>query len=129
MPAQPYGGLSYHDLPGLEHVYLEDSYVTGIDEKADRVLFYLEAVLTHGHPSYEPPLEGEQYCYRPAQLEFPGVRRIVWSSRRFDPFTDARGEIDYGNIDALYGTDGKWHVEGDWGSVDIVSAPPRLKIG
>ena len=120
--------MSYDQLPGFEHVYLEDSYVTGIEEQPDRLRFTLEVVLTVGHPLYRPPAPDEQYCYRPGALEFPALRRVTWTARHLRPFRDASGSVDYGNVDVFTARDGVYHLEGDWGSVEVVSGPPRLDL-
>ena len=54
----------YSELQGLEHVYLEDSYVLRIRWTGDAIIFWLEAILTEHHPDYVPPKPGERYCYR-----------------------------------------------------------------
>ena len=111
--------VPYHYLPGFENVYLEDTYVLDIVEEPTRLIFTLDVVLTEGHPLYQVPSIEEQYCYRKALLEFSGIKKIMWISRHLQPFTDATGSVDYGNIDIFYKSDFTYHLEGDWGSVDI----------
>jgi hypothetical protein len=118
----------YQAMPGFEHVYLEDSYVTEIIEGPARLEFVLELVLLEGHPLYRPPAPGEQHCYRPARLVFADVRQINWIERHIRPFRDAADEVDYGNIDAMYERAGVYHLEGDWGIVEVASAPPQLLV-
>jgi hypothetical protein len=62
--------VNYSELPGLDGVYLEDSFVLGIGETSNQLVFDLDAVLTPSHPSYAPPHPGEQYCYRRGELLF-----------------------------------------------------------
>jgi hypothetical protein len=114
--------VPYHYLPGFENVYLEDTYVLNIVEEPTRLIFTLDVVLTEGNPLYQVPSIEEQYCYRKALLEFSGVEKIIWISRHLHPFTDATGSVDYGNIDIFYKSDFTYHLEGDWGSVDIESS-------
>jgi hypothetical protein len=118
----------YHTMPGFEHVYLEDSYVTEIIESSGRLEFALELVLLEGHPLYAPTAPGEQHCYRPARLVVPDVRQVVWIERHIRPFKDAADQVDYGNIDAMYERDGLYHLEGDWGIVEVASGPPQLLV-
>ena len=56
--------VNYSELPGLDGVDLEDSFVMAIEEAADILVFELDAVLTPRHHSYEPPPADEQHCYR-----------------------------------------------------------------
>lgn len=50
----------YETIPGLEHIYLEDSWVLGVSETDSSLTFDLEAVLTEHHPDWQPPRAGEQ---------------------------------------------------------------------
>jgi hypothetical protein len=116
----------YHELAGLEHLYLEDSYVLAIDEAGGELRFELDAVLTESHPSWAPPKPHEQYAYARLALVFPGLREITWRSRTMRPSTDAAGEIDYGNIDTLTAHGSRYELTGDWGEVVIESDPPTV---
>jgi hypothetical protein len=119
----------YTELPGLENVYLEDSWVLGIAETADSLTFTLEAVLTPEHPRYVTPPPDEQHCYVDAVLTFTGAREIRWLSRSDKVATDATGQPDHGNIDALTHEGDHYALEGDWGRVEVVTgSPPRFDI-
>ncbi|MDB9516437.1 hypothetical protein PN466_05615 [Roseofilum reptotaenium CS-1145] len=113
--------LEYYKLPGLENVYLEDSYVLEIVEEPTLLRFVLDVVLTEEHPHYQEPKIEEQYCYRQAWLEFSGIEDIIWVKKNIHPFTDATGSLDYGNIDVFYQSNTKYHIEGDWGIMDVTS--------
>lgn len=120
--------VPYYQLQGLEHVYLEDSYVLDIQTNRSSVEFSLSVVLTDQHPLYKSPLPGEQYCYRNGLLSFPNVGRVKWIEKSMMPSTDATGEVDYGNIDEFFRTDGHYYLSGDWGRLEIESSPPSLEI-
>ncbi|PRX49003.1 hypothetical protein B0I33_10335 [Prauserella shujinwangii] len=111
--------MNYSDLPELAGVYLEDSYVLGISEEPNRVVFTMEFVLTENHDAYCSPREGEQYCYRNGYLTFTNVIKVEWLDQNFRKFTDAANEEDMGNIDFLANENSSWHVGGDWGEVRI----------
>jgi len=117
----------YYELPGFDQVYLEDSFVTGLIETGEELSFVLDLVLREGHPRYSSPKAGEQYCYRHAKLMFAHPTLVRWETRSFRPATDASGEIDYGNIDAMQALDdGSCYLEGNWGAVVIASDPPSI---
>ena len=120
--------IRYHKLPGFEGVYLEDSYVLDIQTEPDCVDIFLEAVLTEKHPRYMSPKLNEQYCYRNAHIYFPNVEKVTWGEKSMTLYKDANGEIDYGNIDTFYFVDGRYHLAGDWGALDIVSSKPIFEI-
>jgi hypothetical protein len=121
--------VHYGRLPGLKDVYLEDSYVLGIGDEPPILRITLLLVLRENHPQYAPPEGRERYCYRLAVLEFRDVVLANWSRRSLVKYRDADGRVDYGNIDVFYReVDGSYHLEGDWGTVDITSGPPVIKL-
>jgi hypothetical protein len=120
--------LDYYQFPGFENIYLEDSYTLDIRVSSSSVEFLLLVVLTERHPLYKTPASDEQYCYRHARLAFPNVRHTGWIKKTMTPYTDANGEIDYGNIDAFFLIEGHYYILGDWGELDIVSDPPLIEI-
>ncbi len=65
-------GRVYTELPGLADVYLEDSYVLGIEARPAELRFLLDLVLTPSHEQYRPPLPGEQHCYRKGLADLQG---------------------------------------------------------
>ena len=72
---------NYWDLPGFENVYLEDSWVTGINATPGNVFIEVDLVLREKHPAYSPPRHGEQYCYHPATIRFEGVSALSWTAQ------------------------------------------------
>ena len=120
--------IDYNSFPSLAGVYLEDSYVLGITESSDQLVFHLDAVLTPEHPAYHSPRPGEQYCYDKGNLVFPDVTQVEWLRRSGSHYTDASGEEDLGNIDILTVDGNAFLAEGDWGAVRIIGAQPRFEL-
>jgi hypothetical protein len=118
----------YFNLPGFSGIYLEDSYVLDIVQSSDALVFKMEFVLREEHELYSPPKAGEQYCYKRGRLVFPNARNITWLRRTMNPIKDATGSIDYGNIDSFYVSEGRYHLEGEWGAVVVESSPPEVKF-
>jgi hypothetical protein len=118
----------YTDVVGLEHVYLEDSYILDIEAHPGTLIFKLDLVLTPEHALYTPPKPQEQYCYRRAQLRFESVKRITWDNSGLKPATDATGEVDYGNIDSYHAEGGRHVLSGGWGTVELDCQGVRLLI-
>lgn len=116
-------------IADLRNIYIEASYVLGVDEQGDALTFGLDAVLTPGHPAYRAPGPDEQYCYRKGALTFAHAKRIEWIRRSFTVYADATGEEDLGHIDSLTVSDGTFTVEGDWGVVQIESrSEPSFRL-
>ena len=84
--------------------------------------------MTPESPAYHPPLPGDQYCYAMATLSFREVEKIEWLSNSERHYTDATGEEDLGNIDAV-DVDGDWIVvEGDCGRVRVRGSLPYFEL-
>ncbi|MCW2751977.1 MAG: hypothetical protein JWR83_3087 [Aeromicrobium sp.] len=111
----------YTELSGLEHLYLEDSWVRGIEQTEASFTFTVDAVLTEDHPLWRPKLPGEQYSYLKIRLRWDSVEEVVWSTLRFDAALDASGTVDFGNIDAFSFEGVEYSIEGGWGQVQITS--------
>jgi hypothetical protein len=85
---------AYHEIPALHCIYLEDSYVMGVEERDGIVLDF-------GHAS-----------------------SVEWLERSGHVFTDPDGEQDLGNIDVLRWEGDHYDIAGDWGHVHVRSAEP-----
>src|SRR6185312_1619426 len=118
--------IDYTRMPGLEGIYLEDSFVLDIAASDGAVEFALDAVLTPRHPLYHAPREGEQYCFRKLRLRFPRTVEVDWNRRSRDVRVDASGETDLGHIESFSRSGERYHLFGDWGSVEIRSDAPVL---
>jgi hypothetical protein len=113
------GPLNYDDLPGLEDILLEESFIRELVEGPSQLRFVLMAALKRTHPFYEPPRSDERHCYRPATLTFPDAK-VRWRKRTVTKFTDSDGAVDYGNIDMFIApAEGGYHLEGDFGVIDV----------
>jgi hypothetical protein len=119
----------YTSVPGFRHVYLEDSFVLGINAEPGRVVFDIELVLIESHPAYAPPKRGEQHCYRRGLIRFENVESLSWTGQMVvKPAVDASGEQDFGGIDDLRIAEGVYALEGDFGRLEIASSPPALDL-
>lgn len=117
----------YWNISGLEAIYLEDSYVLGLEVESDAVNFDLDVVLRPGHPLYEPPRSGDKYCMHRGRLVFPRPRGVRLERSNLPPATDASGQLDYGNIDGFeIVADRTYHLFGEWGSLQLSSDLPIL---
>lgn len=119
--------VDYAQLDGFANVYLEDSFVLEIKATPGLLVLEVELVFTPQHPSYHPPASGEQHCYARATIEFPNVRNLMWADQGTPPAVDASGTKDFGGIDALFWNGSVFHVGGDWGVIDVASAPPVVR--
>ena len=117
----------YYEWDNFKDIYLEDSFVLGIEESEDQVSFTVEIVLTDEHPMYSSPHKDEQYCYKKGKIIFQDVESVKWLNRNMHPFTDADDSEDYGNIDSFQLSSEGYRLTGDWGEVIINSSPPKVE--
>lgn len=116
----------YYEWDNFKSIFLEDSFVLGVDESERQISFVVEMVLTEDHPMYSPPREDEQYCYKKGKIIFKDLKGIRWLNRNMQPFTDADESEDYGNIDSFELSSEGYHLLGDWGEVIINSSEPKV---
>lgn len=110
--------ILYHDaFEALKYIYLEDSWVLGINQDEKSISFEVEFVLTKSHELYSEPKKNEQYCYKKGQLILSECSVISLKPSGHPPSTDANGEKDFGNIDTFTKQDGKVELSGDWGNL------------
>jgi hypothetical protein len=116
----------YDELPGFEHVYLEDSWVLGVTEGVGGLRLNLDLILTDQHPKWTPAKPEERYCYVSAALVFASPHRVKWIKQPDRPARDATGELDWGNIDSFEWDDSTYELEGGWGAVIVEGDAPQL---
>ncbi len=116
----------YYEWEGFTDIYLEDSFVLGIDESDNTISFIIEVVLTEKHPLYTSPKENEQYCYNKGKIVFQNLKSVEWLHRNEQPFTDADDSEDYGNIDTFELSEEGYGISGDWGELRVISSPVKL---
>lgn len=120
--------MEYHrTFPDLPGVLLEDSWVLDVAPHDQGIAFRLEAVLTPENPSYRSPRPGELHCYRRAWLSIESDAQMDIALSGARRATDAGDETDLGHIDLFRELgDGRWLLDGDWGSANV--ARPRVSL-
>ena len=113
---------SYVELPGLEEIVLEESYVLGLHAEPGELTFEVDFVLTRRHPAYVEPAASEVECFRRGALRFRGVERLLWAKQGAVPARDAAGEIDFGHIDTFEWENRDYALGGDWGEIEVRAA-------
>jgi hypothetical protein len=114
------------EFDALRDIYLEDSWVLGVDLTDGGLLFDLDAVLTPEHPAFRGARPDEQYDYRRSRMIVSG-NDMTYEPSQSPGFRDASGELDYGNIDSFTMTvDGAWLLEGHWGRASV--REPRVQL-
>jgi hypothetical protein len=110
--------VEYHEqFPDLVGLLLEDSWILEVAPSPRGLSLRLEIVLTPDHPHYEPPLAGEQHCYRNAWLIVRSAEPLDIQLSGTPPAVDATGQPDLGNVDRFIFNQAArvWELQGDWG--------------
>ncbi len=111
----------YWGIPGFEYLYLEDSWVTGIQVTPAQLEIEVDLVLREEHSAYAIPTPGEQYCYRAGTIRFTGVSALRWEGQGRVAAVDAAGEQDYGSIDTFDHDGNGYALTGDFGRIEVVA--------
>ncbi len=119
-------------LREFKAVDLTSSYVLSWQMTGHVLVIDLDLCLTAEHPFYVAPRRLRQDCIQPALLEFPHCDRLSSDdapSRTGGPASVARG-IGLGRIHGLQLVDdGHYEMSGDFGTVQIQSERPILRLG
>jgi hypothetical protein len=116
------------DVPGLEAVVLEESYVLGVCAGPGTLALRIDFVLTPEHPEYVAPLPDETECFRRGCIVFDGIRRLEWEGQGAPPATDATGEADYGHVDLFEWEGDTYRLSGDFGELTVSGPAPRVAL-
>ena len=120
--------ITYEKFPSLQYLYLEDSYLLDIKNDNSTVILNVESVLTPGHPLYQVPKADEQYCYKEIKIIFANATDIRWIRKNLRLIPTNIDSPDYGNIDALYKKNDRYHIEGEWGSIEFNADNPIVEF-
>jgi hypothetical protein len=119
---------AYYELPGLEQIYLEDSFVLGVEILPGTVRVRLDVVLREGHQSYVAPGADEQYCFRKGVLRLEEVAEVTWRMPTGPPAIDASGDTDYGGIDSYEVDDSVHRIMGEIGELSVTCGRYSLQL-
>jgi hypothetical protein len=109
----------YTELPGFEHVVLEESYVLNICATPGAVTIDLDVALDADHDAYVSPPPGEVECFKRGHVRFERVGWTNWAEQGAPPATDASGETDYGHIDSFVWDGDLYRLHGDFGRIEL----------
>jgi hypothetical protein len=120
------GWKAYHEIVGLEHLYLEDSWVLNVSQAANELRFDIEFVLTEEHSLYQPPKNNERYCYKDGSIIFRNITNLITFEQTNAINYGPDDEVDLGNIDFFYHRNGLYLLQGEWGLLELTSNIPEV---
>lgn len=121
-------GRDYTRISTFDGLYLEDSYVLSISAEPHEIAMAIDFVLEESHPLYALPKPGEHHSYRKGTLAFTGFLGMSFDPSGARPMVDPDGSIDLGNIDSLRRVGESFLLEGEWGSLEVVSGKAEVVL-
>jgi hypothetical protein len=114
------------EMPEFDGLDLTESYVLGWAVTPEGLRFDLDIALAPSHPDYTPPPTRERDCYRRGTLLFPAAHSIrgLAETSQVVGAIDLSGERDYGTFDHLEANGGTFRLEGEFGTVTLLSDRP-----
>ena len=117
----------YWEVPNLDYIYLEDSWVKDIQIHPYSLIIDMDLVLCESHSLYSPPKPGEQYCYRESKLIFRNIKEVRWIMSGIASM-DSSGDTDYGSIDELINKNNFYKITGDFGLIELQAGIIELEF-
>ncbi len=114
----------YYEIPGFEELGLEDSWVMAIQKDGSGIVFDVDFALCLNHPFFAPPLPDEVNSFRRGHIRFSEPSAVIWHRKTMTPNYDLTGEADFGNFDSFYFSGNCFHLDGEWGEFEVISASP-----
>ena len=122
--------MNWEEMEIFKGIDLNDSFVLSWRQEPNEVIFELEASIWPASEYYEKPKKDEYTCYKSACLSIKNAKEIkgLKEMNKVKPATDAAGEKDYGNIDALQKSSNGFYIEGEFGHVSIIGGEIHFEI-
>lgn len=118
----------YTEHPDLAHFVLEESWVLRIQALPGTLEIDIDLTYAASHPELRPPRSGEAHYGRVGVVHFAGVRSLTWTKQGVKAAVGPDGQIDWGAIDAFLWEDGIFHLEGDFGVIDLECAALTVEV-
>ena len=129
MQAEPESN-DWTELREFSGVDLLSSYVLSWALDGSALTIDIDVCLQANHPFYEPPRPSEKACIRPGTLEFPYCDALrTGGATSSTPLSDMVAQLGHGKVRSLRRVgDGKYQLNGEFGSVHIESERPILRL-
>jgi hypothetical protein len=116
-------------LPEFQGAYLEDSYFLGMVAEGCDLRLKMLLALAVDHPSYEPPKEGEQHCYREGSIFVQRPTAIdVKPTIKPTILTDPDGLLDLGSLELYQQGPNRLHVVTEWFEATLATDRVSLEL-
>ena len=114
----------------MEGIELQDSFVLDWSANDSELIFQIEASIWPSSIHYVEPKQSEYTCYKRGSIRFLTFDSISGLKDKLEvkQYSDATGELDYGNIDSLSATPNGFSIIGDFGNVLITGGEVVFEI-
>jgi len=126
---RPTNAIPWRQLREFAAVDLAHSFVLSWRFAGDSLVIDVDALLEPEHPFYEKPRPAEKVCIRPATIEFPYCDTLEADAVESVEVVDIARNIGHGAIANLVVLDdGRYEIEGDFGTVRIEAERPIFRL-
>lgn len=110
--------------PRFQSIDFKSSYLLGVIYDDESLTLEMDFNLTHGHPRYAVPQEGEEGCYRGGYIRFADIEDL-----QIDKARPAEGEeADYSVIYTVAGDGNKFEFSCGWGEIKVAAGSIRVAV-
>ena len=64
-------------IKNFDQIIFFEPFLLGWERKNDKLVLFLECILSESHPLYEKPQKGQLYCYKLIKFHCKGVSEVV----------------------------------------------------
>ena len=123
------GSTDWRKLREFAAVELNHSFILSWKFRPETLLIDIDVCLSPEHPFYEKPRPAEKACIRPAIIEFPYCDALSVAGDPSASVADAAKGLGHGAIVGLQRhADGRYEINGDFGTVFITADRPILRL-
>ncbi len=123
------GKISWRQLREFADVDLTKSFVLSWHTEGETLVIDIDLCLEAEHPFYEKPRPAEEFCIRPAYIEFPYCEELRTNVADSGEAVEMTEKIAHGAIsDLSVLADGRYAINGEFGTVSVVAERPILKL-
>lgn len=109
----------YFNWPSFKNIYIDGSYVLGINQGAKDITFDMDFALLPEHPLASAPTQGDQYYYHRGSMRFVDIDSPQWREKSFSIFKKTRRQSGTAIIMYFGHNPNGYTIYGDFGHLQL----------
>jgi hypothetical protein len=123
------GSTDWRKIREFAAVELDKSFVLTWNFESETLMVDVDVRLSPDHPFYEKPRPAEKVCIRPAIIEFPYCEKLTVEGHSSASVAEMAKGLGHGAVTGLVRyEDGRYEIDGEFGTVLITSDRPILRL-